>query len=155
MDELLRGRPPAVLRRCARFLPYRQDAEEAAQDALLTIATQLDDFAGRGSFLGWVTVIASNAGAADLPHDQAPLRRARGRRAAEQPRSAHHERHRRQPARPARRDRGPASATHPAAVEAFVLRDLGSLPYDDIAELTADPGRHGQGTHPHRARIRP
>ncbi len=28
---------------------------------------------------------------------------------------------------------------HPAVVEAFVLRDLGALPYDEIATLTDAP----------------
>ena len=28
---------------------------------------------------------------------------------------------------------------HPETVEAFVLRDLGSLPYDEIADLTGAP----------------
>ena len=60
MDDLLAAARPLVLRRCAKFLPYRDDAEEAAQEALLTVATRLDDFGGRGSFAGWITVIASN-----------------------------------------------------------------------------------------------
>ncbi len=61
MDDLLAAIKPMVLRRCSKFLPYRADAEEAAQEALMTIATRLDDFSGRGTFAGWVTVISSNA----------------------------------------------------------------------------------------------
>ena len=49
------------MRRCARFLPCREDAEEAAQDALIAIATKLSSFSGTGSFIGWVTVVASNS----------------------------------------------------------------------------------------------
>ncbi len=49
-----------MVRRCAKFLPHHADAEDAAQDALLTISRKITSYAGRGSFLGWVTVITSN-----------------------------------------------------------------------------------------------
>ena len=138
MGDLLSAVRPLVVRRCAKFLPYRDDAEEAAQEALLTIATRLDDFDGRGSFAGWITVIASNQAlqtyrsmkrrfgdtttdAIGEPRDPRTTSVIAGTRldlldALEQ----------------LQRD-------HPAAVEAFVLRDLGSLPYDEIAELTGSP----------------
>lgn len=138
MEDLLAAVKPLVLRRCSKFLPYRADAEEAAQEALVTIATRLDDFSGRGSFAGWVTVIASNAArqsyrsmrrrfdesTTELVADRADPRTTSviaGTRldvldALEQ-----------------------LERDHPAAVEAFVLRDLGSLPYEEIAELTQVP----------------
>lgn len=59
-EVLLRIRS-LVLRRCARILPHHADAEEAAQDALLTISRKIISYAGRGSFLGWTSVVASNA----------------------------------------------------------------------------------------------
>src|ERR1051325_10264972 len=58
LDRLLARLRPTVLRRCSRFLPHHADAEEAAQDALLSISRHLPEYSGRGSFLGWVTVIA-------------------------------------------------------------------------------------------------
>lgn len=61
MSALLGALSPLVLRRCSKFLPCPADAEEAAQDALLLIATRLSSFSGRGSFLGWVSVVASNS----------------------------------------------------------------------------------------------
>ncbi len=61
MEELLTAIRPRVVSRCARLLPHTLDAEEAAQDALLSIATHLRDYSGTGSFMGWVTVIASNS----------------------------------------------------------------------------------------------
>lgn len=61
LNELLVRLQPVVLHRCSRFLPYRMDAEEAAQDALLAVSRHLPSFTGRGSFRGWVTVIASNS----------------------------------------------------------------------------------------------
>ena len=138
MDELLTMIRPQVMRRCARLLPYRQDAEEAAQDALLSIATHLKDYAGRGPFLGWVTVIASNS----ARQTYRSLKRRFAERAVDE-----------LPNNPDPRTTSVIAGshldlldaieglerTHPTAVEAFVLRDLGSLPYDDIAELTGTP----------------
>lgn len=138
MDDLLGSLRPLIVRRCAKFLPYRDDAEEAAQEALLTIATRLADFDGRGSFEGWVTVIASNQArqtyrsmkkrftdtTAEAVGDRSDPRTTSviaGTRldlldALEQ-----------------------LERDHPAAVEAFVLRDLGTLPYEEIADLTGAP----------------
>lgn len=138
MDELLTRLRPRVLGRCSRFLPHEQDAEEATQDALLAIATRLGDFTGSGSFLGWVTVIASNASRQTY--------RSMKRRFSERS-------HGEVPDRPDARTTSVIAGSridlldaiealglrHPEAVEAFVLRDLGSLPYDEVAELTGAP----------------
>lgn len=138
MEDLLAVVRPLVLRRCSKFLPYRQDAEEAAQEALLTIATKLDDFSGRGSFPGWVTVIASNTALQTY--------RSMKRRFADTTTEAIGE-------SPDPRTTSVIAGTrldlldaleqlgrdHHATVEAFILRDLGALPYDEIAELTATP----------------
>lgn len=138
LEDLLAAVRPLVLRRCAKFLPYRGDAEEAAQEALLTIATRLGDFSGRGSFLGWVTVIASNQALQTY--------RSMKRRFGETSTDAIVE-------RPDPRTTSVIAGTrldvldaleqlerdHPAAAQAFILRDLGALPYAEIAELTASP----------------
>jgi RNA polymerase sigma factor (sigma-70 family) len=138
MDDLLAAVRPLVLRRCSKFLPYRGDAEEAAQEALLTIATKLDTFDGRGTFAGWVTVIASNQALQTY--------RSMKRRLGDTTTDAIGE-------RPDPRTTSVIAGTrldvldaleqlerdHPAAVEAFVLRDLGSLPYEEIAALTGSP----------------
>lgn len=50
LDELLRLIEPRVLRQVSRFLPYRQDAEEATQDVLLKVATRIGTFEGRSKF---------------------------------------------------------------------------------------------------------
>lgn len=60
MESLLTEIRPLVLRRCQRLLPFHQDAEEACQDALLQISRKLDTFTGRGSFEGWVSTVATN-----------------------------------------------------------------------------------------------
>jgi RNA polymerase sigma factor (sigma-70 family) len=60
LDALLRRIQPEVLRRCARFLPHRQDAEEAAQDVLLQVARNIQRFEGRSKFSTWLHVIIAN-----------------------------------------------------------------------------------------------
>ncbi len=60
LDELLVLIGPQVLRRCLRFLPCRQDAEEACQDALLQVATHIGDFGGRSKFTTWLYVVVAN-----------------------------------------------------------------------------------------------
>ena len=154
MDDLLAAVRPLVLRRCARFLPYRDDAEEATQEALLTIATRLGDFAGRGSFAGWVTVISSRQALQTY--------RSMKRRFGDTTTDAVGD-------RPDPRTTSVIAGTrldlldaleqlqrdHPATVEAFVLRDLGSLAYDDIAQLTDAPiGTVKARIHTARAYVR-
>ena len=154
MDDLLGAVRPLVLRRCAKFLPYRDDAEEAAQEAMLTIATRLGDFAGRGSFAGWVTVIASR----QALQTYRSMRRRFGDTTTEAVGD-----------RPDPRTTSVIAGTrldlldaldqlqrdHPATVEAFVLRDLGSLAYEDIAQLTGAPiGTVKARIHTARAYVR-
>jgi len=60
LDELLRRIEPGVLRHCTRFLPYRQDAEEACQDVLLKVATRISTFEGRSTFSSWLYAVTAN-----------------------------------------------------------------------------------------------
>src|SRR4051794_7474750 len=60
LSEMLTAIRPHVQRRVAKFLPCREDAEEAAQDTLMTVATKIHTFQGTGSFAGWLTVVAGN-----------------------------------------------------------------------------------------------
>lgn len=48
LEDLLARIRPTVVARCAKFLPHHHDAEEAAQDALLTITTKLGSWSGSG-----------------------------------------------------------------------------------------------------------
>ena len=144
LEEVLFRVRPLVMRRCARFLPHHQDAEEAAQDALLSISTKLGTYDGHGSFLGWVSVIASNSarstyrsmrrradtvgwavkvGGADMVETADPPTTSVIAGTRLDLMEALDELERRQP----------------VVVESFVLRDLGALPYGEIAELTAVP----------------
>jgi RNA polymerase sigma factor (sigma-70 family) len=60
LDTLLRRIQPDVLRRCRRFLPHLQDAEEACQDVLLQVARNIGGFQGRSRFATWLYVIVAN-----------------------------------------------------------------------------------------------
>ncbi|MEU6928024.1 RNA polymerase sigma factor [Streptomyces sp. NPDC046385] len=137
MEYLLAKLRPVVLRRCSRFLPHHADAEEAAQDALLSISTHLGEYGGHGSFLGWVTVIASNAARTTY---RSMRRRAEDSHAdlpeSVDPRTT-------SVIAGSRLDLMEALAAleqqHPALVESFVLRDLGDLPYAQVAEQLGAP----------------
>lgn len=60
LERLLAAVRPEVLRLCARFLPLREDAEEACQDTLLAVAQGIARFSGRSSFQTWLHRVAAN-----------------------------------------------------------------------------------------------
>jgi RNA polymerase sigma factor (sigma-70 family) len=60
LDALLGAVRADVLRMCARFLPNREDAEEACQDTLLAVARGIGGFAGNASFRTWLHAVAAN-----------------------------------------------------------------------------------------------
>src|SRR5690606_6388154 len=60
-----------------RMLLHPQDAEEAAQDALLSVARNIGKFEGRSAFTTWLHAVASNSARSTY--------RSLKRRAAEQP----------------------------------------------------------------------
>ncbi|MFF7587601.1 RNA polymerase sigma factor [Kitasatospora purpeofusca] len=136
-EYLLAKLRPVVLRRCSRFLPHHADAEEAAQDALLSISTHLGRYDGRGSFLGWVTVIASNAARSTYRS----MRRRAEESHADLP--EHVDPRTTSVIAGTRIDVMEALAAleqqHPALVESFVLRDLGDLTYAQVAEQLDTP----------------
>jgi RNA polymerase sigma-70 factor (ECF subfamily) len=137
LDELLVRLQPLVLHRCARFLPYRADAEEAAQDALLAVSRKLGSYSGTGSFRGWVTVVASNSARATY--------RSLKRR-TEVPLATRAE-------RPDPRTTSVIAGTrldlldametierdHPQYVEPLILRDVYGMSYDEIAQQMGAP----------------
>ncbi|MGP4007361.1 RNA polymerase sigma factor [Streptomyces sp. 4N124] len=77
LDGLLHAIRPEVVRRCGRFLPNREDAEEAAQDVLLQVARKITGFEGRSRFSTWLYTVVANCARQKY--------RELKRRAAEQP----------------------------------------------------------------------
>ena len=138
LDELLRLIEPRVLRQVGRFLPYRQDAEEATQDVLLKVATKIGTFEGRSRFTTWLYEVTANQARQTY--------RSLRRRAAEQTTDRPME-------RPDPRTTSVIAGSrldlldalerleseHPDLVRAFVLRDLSDLEYADIARLLGVP----------------
>ncbi|MEV4702755.1 sigma-70 family RNA polymerase sigma factor [Actinoplanes sp. NPDC049316] len=61
LDALLAHIRPGVLRRCSRFLPCPQDAEESCQDVLLQVARTIHRFEGRSKFSTWLHVVVANS----------------------------------------------------------------------------------------------
>jgi RNA polymerase sigma factor (sigma-70 family) len=123
-----------VLRRCGRFLPCKQDAEEAAQDALLQVSRRITSFQGRSRFSTWLYVVVANAARQTY--------RDLKRRAAEQPWSAAED------DRPSPRTTSVIAGSRidlldalerleqsrPLLVAPLVYRDICELEYDEIAD---------------------
>jgi RNA polymerase sigma factor (sigma-70 family) len=141
LDALLHAVRPEVLRRCGRFLPCREDAEEAAQDVLLQIARRIDSFQGRSTFSTWLHTVVANCSRQTY--------RQLKRRAAETPAMSEGD-------RPEPRDPRTTSVIagsrldlldalerlerdHPQLVTPLVYRDLCQMDYAEIADRTGLP----------------
>lgn len=61
LNRLLVDARPVVLGRCRRILPNELDAEEAAQDALFSIARHVESYEGRAKFTTWMFRVTTNA----------------------------------------------------------------------------------------------
>ena len=138
LDELLVAIQPRVRRICGRMLLYPEDAEEAAQDALLLVSTRIETFAGRSRFTTWLHAVAANSArstyrslkrrSAELPTEELPP--------AADPRTTSVIAGSRLDFLEALETLG---ADHPALVEPLLLRDVQELEYSDIAELLDIP----------------
>jgi RNA polymerase sigma-70 factor (ECF subfamily) len=155
LHELLALIQPRVRRICGRMLLYPEDAEEAAQDALLLVSTRISTFAGRSRFTTWLHVVASNSArstyrslkrrSSELPTDELPT--------AADPRTT-------SVIAGSRLDLLDAlevlAASHPMLVEALVLRDIQELDYSEIALLLDLPlGTVKSRIHQARKTIQP
>jgi RNA polymerase sigma-70 factor (ECF subfamily) len=133
LPQLLQAIRPQVQRRVAKFLPYREDAEEAVQDTLLQVANKIHTFKGTGSFAGWVTIVATN----QARQTYRSLKRRSVEQSAEvlpesvDPRTT-------SVIAGSRLDLLEAlealESNHPQLVQPLVLRDLGALSYAEIAD---------------------
>ena len=152
LNELLVATRPEVLRLCARFLPNREDAEEACQDTLLALARGIGQFEGRSSFRTWLHRLAANRARSTY---QSLRRRSAGEMAGAL-----------LPDRPDPRRTSVIAGTRLDLLdaleglsadyaEAAVLRDVLSLSYAEIATLLGVPeGTVKSRIHEARRRLR-
>jgi RNA polymerase sigma-70 factor (ECF subfamily) len=156
LDQLLREIRAEVVRRCGRFLPCREDAEEAAQDVLLQVARKIGTFEGRSRFTTWLHTVVANCARQKY--------RELKRRAAEQPAPLDAA----QPADPrttsviagSRIDLLEAlerlERERPHLVAPLVYRDICQLEYAEAAERTGIPlGTFKSRLHEARRQVRP
>jgi RNA polymerase sigma-70 factor (ECF subfamily) len=156
LEDLLAAIQPRVRRICGRMLLYPEDAEEAAQDALLLVATKIGSFAGRSKFTTWLHAVASNSARSTY---RTLKRRAAERLTDEMPHTLPDPRTTSVIAG-SRLDLLEAleivGATHPELVEPLVLRDVQELEYSEIAELLGTPlGTVKSRIHAARNAVRP
>lgn len=133
-ESLLRRHHPRLVSICSRILGNRADADDAAQNALISIVRNLESFDGRSSFGTWAHRIAANAALDEL-------RRRRRRPTPDDGRRLDHA-----PSRDlaAAVDARLTLRTHLAELpedfrEAVVLRDVLDLEYEEIASLLGVP----------------
>jgi RNA polymerase sigma-70 factor (ECF subfamily) len=155
LDLLLAAIQPRVQRICGRMLLYPEDAEEAAQDAMLLVATKITGFAGRSKFSTWLHAVTSNSARSTY---RTLKRRSAERTTDEMP--THADPRTTSVIAGSRLDLLDAldviGVTHPGLVEALVLRDIQELEYADIAELLDVPlGTVKSRIHQARHVIRP
>ncbi len=65
-DALVEAYGSRIYRNVNRILANRADAEEVAQDVLLTVVRRIHSFGGRSTFATWVHRVATNAALARL-----------------------------------------------------------------------------------------
>ncbi|AGZ41686.1 RNA polymerase sigma factor [Actinoplanes friuliensis] len=152
LDTLLTVLRPEALRLCARFLPYREDAEEACQDTLLAVANGIGQFQGRSSFRTWFYRVAANRSRSTYQR----LRRRFDAEAAGVPLPDHPDPQRTSVVAGTRLDLLDAlESLAPDHAEAVVLRDVLGLTYGEIATLLAVPdGTVKSRIHEGRRRLR-
>ncbi|WP_369393918.1 RNA polymerase sigma factor [Streptomyces sp. CG1] len=156
LDRLLYEIRPEVVRRCGRFLPCREDAEEAAQDVLLQVARHISRFEGRSRFSTWLYTVVANC----CRQKYRELKR----RAAEQP-AAIEPTYAVDPRTTSviagsRVDLLEAldrlERTHPHLVAPLVYRDICQLDYAEVAERVGIPlGTLKSRLHEARKQVRP
>ncbi|WP_160004462.1 RNA polymerase sigma factor [Nocardioides sp. AX2bis] len=140
LEDLLGVVRPRILAVCRGVLPHGPDAEDACQEAMLSVATKVGSWHGRGRFTTWLHVVALNSA------------RSTYRRLKRQAVAA-------DPAEGGRLDRPDPRTTsviagtrldlleametigegHPQFVEPLVLRDVYGLAYGEIADALGLP----------------
>jgi RNA polymerase sigma-70 factor (ECF subfamily) len=155
LEEVLAEVQPRVRRICGRMLLFPEDAEEATQDALLLVATRIQQFGGRSRFTTWLHAVASNSARSTY---RSLKRRASERLTGELP--VHADPRTTSVIAGSRLDLLDAlevvGAEHPELVEPLVLRDVQELEYNEIAALLDVPlGTVKSRIHSARNAVRP
>lgn len=155
LEDLLAAIQPRVRRICGRMLLHPEDAEEAAQDVLLLVATKVGQFDGRSKFTTWLHAVASNSARSTY---RSLKRRASERPTEEMP--VHADPRTTSVIAGSRLDLLEAlevlGASHPELVEPLVLRDVQELDYNEIARLLDTPlGTVKSRIHQARKTVRP
>lgn len=155
LEDLLAAIQPRVRRICGRMLLHPEDAEEAAQDVLLLVATKVGQFDGRSKFTTWLHAVASNSARSTY---RSLKRRASERPTEEMP--VHADPRTTSVIAGSRLDLLEAlevlGASHPELVEPLVLRDVQELGYNEIARLLDTPlGTVKSRIHQARKTVRP
>ncbi|MGW5372655.1 RNA polymerase sigma factor [Streptomyces sp. NPDC004009] len=156
LDRLLAGLRPEVVHRCGRFLPCREDAEEAAQDVLLQVARNISGFEGRSRFSTWLYTVVANCCRQKYRELK---RRAAERPAAIEP-AEHVDPRTTSVIAGSRVDLLDAldrlEREHPHLVAPLVYRDVCQLDYAEAAERAGIPlGTFKSRLHEARRRVRP
>lgn len=145
LDELLRAHQRRIFHLCRRLCGNHDDALDATQEALLTVARRLDRFDGRSSFSTWVYRVATNACLDELRRRARRPRLVGSDELARDALSRADARHGTgsDPVADGVTTRAEIDAALAALPEDFrvavVLRDLTDLDYAQIAEITGAP----------------
>jgi|SRR3954452_19308098 len=152
LNSLLVAVRPETLRLCARFLPNREDAEEACQDTLWAVACGIGKFHGRSTFRTWLHSLAANRARSTYQ----AIRRRHDGEAAGVPLPDRADPRRTSVVAATRVDLLEAlDGLPPDYAEAAALRDVLGLSYGDIAELLDIPeGTVKSRIHEARRRLR-
>jgi len=154
LDDLLRTVSPRVTNICRGVLPFRPDAEDAAQEALINIASKIGTFRGTSRFTTWMHTVAVNSA-------RSTYRRMKNQAVATD--DLHLE-------RPDPQTTSVIAGTrldlleamevlerdHPSFVTPLLLRDIYGLSYNEIAAETGAPlGTVKSQVHDGRRLVRP
>lgn len=140
LEDLLGVVRPRILAVCRGVLPHGPDAEDACQEAMLSVATKVGSWHGRGRFTTWLHVVALNSA-------RSTYRRLKRQAVAVDPAEGG------RLERPDPRTTSVIAGTrldlleameaigagHPQVVEPLVLRDVYGLTYVEIAEALGLP----------------
>ncbi|MEU4563520.1 RNA polymerase sigma factor [Actinoplanes sp. NPDC023936] len=152
LNTLLIAVGPETLRLCGRFLPNREDAEEACQDTLWAVARGIGRFHGRSTFRTWLYSLAANRSRSTYQ----VIRRRHDGEAAGVPLPDRADPRRTSVVAATRIDLLEAlDGLPPEYAEAAALRDVLGLSYGDIAGLLNIPeGTVKSRIHEARRRLR-